>query len=331
MSTCDPSVYRAIVASSNSANGQIFVRIPSLLGIESTIELSKIGRSAHDGVWTVPAVGTQIVVTADDPNFTNAFWVQTDQGALQGQLNTKAPLVSPSFTGTVSGITKTMVGLGSVDNTSNATERAATATLTNKTLTSPVINTPTGIVKGDVGLGNVDNTADTAKPISTAQQTALNLKANIASPSFTGNASFAGAVTATGAPSVSATRGSDYTYNNYTQNVPIVFNVTSHNVGNHYNTSTGLLTAPIAGDYFVSAGVYSSSGADINQLWTIINGARGVSFVLSGNDGSSNMSGSGIVRLNVGDTFGVAAWFGGGSYVINANGFHTFLRIRYIG
>jgi hypothetical protein len=37
------------------------------------------------------------------------------------------------------------------------------ATLTNKTLTSPVINTPTGIVKGDVGLGNVDNTSDATK------------------------------------------------------------------------------------------------------------------------------------------------------------------------
>lgn len=36
-------------------------------------------------------------------------------------------------------------------------------TLTNKTLTSPVINTPTGIVKGDVGLGNVDNTSDATK------------------------------------------------------------------------------------------------------------------------------------------------------------------------
>jgi len=35
------------------------------------------------------------------------------------------------------------VGLGNVDNTSNATERAATATLTNKTLTSPIITTPT--------------------------------------------------------------------------------------------------------------------------------------------------------------------------------------------
>lgn len=44
-----------------------------------------------------------------------------------------------------------------------------TMTLTNKTLTSPVINTPTGIVKGDVGLGNVDNTSDVNKPVSTAQ------------------------------------------------------------------------------------------------------------------------------------------------------------------
>lgn len=42
------------------------------------------------------------------------------------------------------------------------------------------------LVKGDVGLGNVDNTADTAKPVSTAQQTALNLKANLASPALTG-------------------------------------------------------------------------------------------------------------------------------------------------
>lgn len=41
-------------------------------------------------------------------------------------------------------------------------------------------------VKGDVGLGNVDNTSDVNKPVSTAQQTALNLKANLASPTFTG-------------------------------------------------------------------------------------------------------------------------------------------------
>ena len=61
-----------------------------------------------------------------------------------------------------------------------------TQTLTNKTLTSPAISTPTGITKSDVGLANVDNTADSAKPVSTATQTALDLKAPIASPTFTG-------------------------------------------------------------------------------------------------------------------------------------------------
>jgi hypothetical protein len=42
------------------------------------------------------------------------------------------------------------------------------------------------LVKADVGLGNVDNTSDANKPVSSATQTALNLKAPIASPTFTG-------------------------------------------------------------------------------------------------------------------------------------------------
>jgi Major tropism determinant N-terminal domain len=42
------------------------------------------------------------------------------------------------------------------------------------------------LAKADVGLGNVDNTSDVNKPVSTAQQTALNLKADKASPTFTG-------------------------------------------------------------------------------------------------------------------------------------------------
>ena len=42
------------------------------------------------------------------------------------------------------------------------------------------------IDKTSVGLSNVDNTSDANKPVSTAQQTALDLKAPLASPSFTG-------------------------------------------------------------------------------------------------------------------------------------------------
>lgn len=46
---------------------------------------------------------------------------------------------------------------------------------------------PHEVTKAQVGLGNVDNTSDLDKPISTATQAALNLKAPLASPVFTGN------------------------------------------------------------------------------------------------------------------------------------------------
>jgi hypothetical protein len=51
-----------------------------------------------------------------------------------------------------------------------------------------ITGTPT-LNKAAVGLANVDNTADVDKPISTATQTALDLKANLASPTFTGTVS----------------------------------------------------------------------------------------------------------------------------------------------
>jgi hypothetical protein len=42
------------------------------------------------------------------------------------------------------------------------------------------------VTKSMVGLGNVDNTSDANKPVSTATQTALDLKANLDAPTFTG-------------------------------------------------------------------------------------------------------------------------------------------------
>jgi len=72
----------------------------------------------------------------DDP----AFFTTTTNN-----LATKAPINNPTFTGTVGGVTKSMVGLG-----------------------------------------NVDNTSDAAKPVSTAAQSALDLKAPLASAALTG-------------------------------------------------------------------------------------------------------------------------------------------------
>lgn len=84
--------------------------------------------------------------------------------------------------------------------------RATTDTLTNKTLTSPSITTPTGLVKGDVGLGNVDNTSDSTKNSATAtltnktidynSNTITNLPAT--APSLNGGSGTAQSVTAIG-------------------------------------------------------------------------------------------------------------------------------------
>lgn len=72
------NVYRAIVSYSNSSTGEILVRIPAKFGPEVAINISTIGRSAYNGSWSVPQIGSQIVVTADDEAFTNVFWVQTN-------------------------------------------------------------------------------------------------------------------------------------------------------------------------------------------------------------------------------------------------------------
>ncbi|NDD53258.1 hypothetical protein EBZ39_05190 [bacterium] len=87
--------------------------------------------------------------------------------------------------------TKQTVGLGEVDNTSDANKPVSTATQTALNLKAPLANptftgTVGGITKSMVGLGNVDNTSDANKPVSTATQAALNLRAPINNPTFTG-------------------------------------------------------------------------------------------------------------------------------------------------
>jgi len=120
---------------------------------------------------------------------------------VNSSLALKAPINNPTFTGTVGGITNSMVGLGNVDNTSDANKPVSTATQTALDLKAP-INNPTftgtvgGITNSMVGLGNVDNTSDANKPVSTATQTALDLKAPLNSPTFTGTPSLPTGTTA---------------------------------------------------------------------------------------------------------------------------------------
>jgi hypothetical protein len=77
-------------------------------------------------------------------------------------------------------LNKSDVGLGNVDNTSDANKPVSTATQNALDAKAPIASptftgTVGGISKNMVGLGNVDNTSDADKPISSATQTALNL------------------------------------------------------------------------------------------------------------------------------------------------------------
>lgn len=60
-------------------------------------------------------------------------------------------------------------------------------------------------VKTNLSLNNVDNTSDVNKPVSTATQTALNLKANLASPTFTGTPEAPTASTGTSSTQIATT------------------------------------------------------------------------------------------------------------------------------
>lgn len=67
--------------------------------------------------------------------------------AAQTVMDSKAPIASPTFTGTVSGITAAMVGLGNVTNTSDANKPVSTAQQTALDLKAPLASpTFTGTV-----------------------------------------------------------------------------------------------------------------------------------------------------------------------------------------
>jgi hypothetical protein len=113
-------------------------------------------RATHTGTQAISTVSSLQTALDGKASSVHSHAIG-DVTNLQTTLDAKAPLASPTFTGTVSGITKTMVGLGNVDNTSDLNKPISTATQTaldGKVGTSDArltdSRTPTGAAGGDL-------------------------------------------------------------------------------------------------------------------------------------------------------------------------------------
>ncbi len=95
----------------------------------STEDYTSAEKTKLAGVATGATANSADATLLARTNHTGEQAISTVTG-LQTALDAKAPLASPTFTGTVSGITKSMVGLGNVDNTSDANKPVSTATQT---------------------------------------------------------------------------------------------------------------------------------------------------------------------------------------------------------
>ena len=86
----------------------------------------------------------------------------TDTASLSNRINAKAPINNPTFTGTVGGISKTMVGLSNVDNTSDAGKPISSATQTELSNKLNIADTSNMLLAYKTGLNNKLNKTDTA-------------------------------------------------------------------------------------------------------------------------------------------------------------------------
>lgn len=90
--------------------------------VQSLVAGNGIIVSNNSGESSTPTieVNTSIIqARVTDVSDTEIGYLNGVTSSIQTQIDAKAPLASPTFTGTVSGITKSMVGLANVDNTSD--------------------------------------------------------------------------------------------------------------------------------------------------------------------------------------------------------------------
>lgn len=151
--------------------------------------LSLVGNQTVGGIKTFSSSPLVPTVAAGDNSTKAASTAYVDAAVSAGSIpdGDKGDIVV-SGGGTTFTIDGNAVTLGKIAQIATARflGRATAGAGNVEELTAAQAKALLALVKADVGLGNVDNTSDANKPISTATQTALNAKAPLVSPSFTG-------------------------------------------------------------------------------------------------------------------------------------------------
>ena len=207
------------------------------------------------------------------------------------------------FNGTVSGITKAMVGLTNVDDTSDTNKPVSSATQTalnlKANLADPTFTgTVSGITKAMVGLTNVDDTSDTNKPVSSATQTALNLKANLADPTFTGTVSAGSISTTSTITSTGGFIGTSYQPSSDATAITFGNNIISGNIDIGAAQTTGNLNLGIGTSREATGNIFIGTGA--SALNTINIGRGNVISIV--NSGTPTLTINQPIILNAGTT-----------------------------
>jgi hypothetical protein len=143
------------------------------------------GLTYTDATGEIAVDTTTIQVRVANVSNTEIGYLDGVTSSIQTQLDAKSTDLSShaSDTTNIHGIADTSL-LATTANVATAKGEAIdAAALASESYTDTAIG---ALTKSSVGLGNVDNTSDLNKPISTATQTALDLKAPLDSPVFTG-------------------------------------------------------------------------------------------------------------------------------------------------